>query len=136
VVQASAPRLVGAWKAVAIAHLISNLISNAVKFSRAGSVIRLTLDREERMAVLRVADHGIGIPAADLSHVFEPFYRACNAEPTASGLGLGLATAKMIVSEHGGTIHVESQVGVGTAVSVRLPLSQQARLSQLTQPTA
>jgi signal transduction histidine kinase len=132
VVQAAEPRLVGAWKAVAIAHVISNLISNAVKFSRAGSVVQLTLDREENMAVLRVADHGIGIPAADLSHVFEPFYGACNAERTGSGLGLGLATAKMTVSRHGGTIGVESQVGVGTVVSVRLPLSQKSRLAQPT----
>jgi signal transduction histidine kinase len=124
VVQAAEAGLVGAWNAVAISHLISNLLSNAVKFSPTGSAIVLTLDREENMAVLRVADHGIGIPAADLSHVFEPFYRASNLEQTASGLGLGLASARMTVSQYGGTIFVESQVGVGTVVSVRLPLSQ------------
>jgi signal transduction histidine kinase len=124
VVQPTEGSLVGAWNAVAIRHLISNLLSNAVKFSRAGSAIVLTLDWEESMAVLRVADHGIGIPAADLSHVFEPFYRAPNSEQTAAGLGLGLASARMTVSQHGGTISIESQVGVGTVVSVRLPLSQ------------
>jgi signal transduction histidine kinase len=124
VVRAVEARLIGAWKAVAISHVISNLISNAVKFSPTGSAIVLTLDREESMAVLRVADHGIGIPAADLSHVFEPFYRACNSEQTAPGLGLGLASARMTVSQYGGTIFIESQVGVGTVVSVRLPLSQ------------
>jgi signal transduction histidine kinase len=129
VVRAAEARLVGAWNAVAIAHLISNLLSNAVKFSRTGSAILLTLDREESVAVLRVADHGIGIPAADLSHVFEPFYRACNSDQTTAGLGLGLASARMTVSHYGGTIFVDSQVGVGTVVSVRLPLSQ------ISQPT-
>jgi signal transduction histidine kinase len=123
VVQGGEPGPVGPWNSVAIAHVISNLISNAVKFSRAGSVIQLTVDREKSMALLRVADHGMGIPAADLSHVFEPFYRACNSERTATGLGLGLASARMMISQQGGTICVESQVGVGSVVSVRLPLS-------------
>ena len=126
-VRAAGPRLFGAWNAVAITHLISNLLSNAVKFSRAGSAILVTVDREGSTAVLRVVDHGIGIPAAELSHVFEPFYRACNAERTAAGLGLGLASARMTVSQHGGTIGVDSQVGVGTVVSVRLPLPQLPR---------
>lgn len=122
VVEATEARLVGAWNAVAITHVISNLISNAVKFSPPGSVIRLTLDQEENMAMLRVADEGIGIPVAELSHVFEPFYRACNAERTAAGLGLGLATAKMSVNQYGGSISLESEVGAGTVVTVRLPL--------------
>jgi signal transduction histidine kinase len=124
VLQAAEARLVGAWYVVAIVHVISNLLSNAIKFSRRGSPIVLTLDQEENMAVLRVADHGIGISVADLRHVFEPFYRACDSEQTASGLGLGLASARMIVSQYGGTIFVDSQVGVGTVVTVRLPLSQ------------
>jgi signal transduction histidine kinase len=126
VVRAAEVGLEVAWNPVAIAHLISNLIANAVTFSRPDSAILLTLDQEGSMAVLRVADHGIGISAADLSHVFEPFYRACNSEQPHAGLGLGLATARMLVSQYGGTIVVDSQVGVGTVVSVRLPLAQQS----------
>lgn len=127
VVRAAEVRPVAARSAIAIAHVISNLLSNAVRFSRTGSSILLTLDQEGSMAVLRVADHGIGIPEADLSHVFEPFYRACNSEQPYAGLGLGLATARMLVSQYGGTINVDSQIGVGTVVSVRLPLAQQAQ---------
>jgi two-component system OmpR family sensor kinase len=127
VVRATEARLVGAWNAVAIAHLISNLIANSVKFSPTGSAIVLTLDQEENLAVLRVADHGAGRPADDLSHVFEPFYRACSSEQPAAGLGLGLASARMTVSQYGGAISIDSQVGVGTVVSVRLPLAQVAR---------
>ncbi len=76
------------------------------------------------MAVLAVQDQGIGIPAADLPHVFERFYRARNVSGRTPGTGLGLAGARQIVEQHGGTIAVESREGAGSTVTIRLPLGE------------
>jgi signal transduction histidine kinase len=72
--------------------------------------------------VLTVRDEGLGIPASDLPHVFERFHRGSNVERI-SGTGIGLAGAKDIVEQHGGTISVASSEGHGTTVVVRLPLA-------------
>jgi signal transduction histidine kinase len=73
-------------------------------------------------AVISAADEGMGIPAAELAHVFEPGYRASNVISHFSGSGLGLAGARQIVAAHAGTILLESQIGSDTTVTVRLPL--------------
>ena len=75
----------------------------------------------DEMLSLTVRDEGIGIPAPDLDHLFEPFHRAVNVG-TISGTGLGLVIAKEAVELHGGTITVESQVGIGTAFTITIPL--------------
>jgi signal transduction histidine kinase len=72
--------------------------------------------------VLTVQDHGVGIPPGDLPTIFERFRRGSNVERIA-GSGLGLAGTRQIVTQHGGTITIESAVGSGSTVTVRLPLS-------------
>ncbi len=71
--------------------------------------------------MLTIEDRGIGIPAADLPHVFEPFHRASNVRQI-NGTGIGLAGVKQIVEMHGGTLSITSREGHGTVVTVRLPL--------------
>ena len=72
------------------------------------------------LLTLTVQDEGIGIPEADLGHLFEPFHRATNVG-TISGTGLGLVITKESVELHGGTIRIESQLGVGTRITVQIP---------------
>jgi two-component system, LuxR family, sensor kinase FixL len=102
-------------------HAFTNLLTNAIKYSPNGGEVLLSLQLENGEAIIRVSDHGIGIPADDLPRLFEPFHRAGNVE-SFQGTGLGLAIAKQAVEAHGGTIEVESQVGVGTTFTIHLPL--------------
>jgi signal transduction histidine kinase len=106
-----------------IEQAITNLLSNAVKYSPSGSSIYFDLLCQEDQAVMRVRDSGIGIPEADQAHLFNVFYRANNIDET-PGLGLGLAIVKHAVTAHGGTISVDSSIGVGTTFTVTLPLNQ------------
>lgn len=103
-------------------QLISNLVSNAIKYSPQGTVVRIHLEYTDSEVILKVSDEGIGIPEADLPHLFEPFHRAANVG-TISGTGLGLVITQEAVDLHGGTITVESQLGVGSTFLVRIPIS-------------
>jgi signal transduction histidine kinase len=118
-------RMLGDWDEARIERIVANLISNAVKYSPRGGPITIQVATEERdsqeWAILVVRDHGIGIPAAELERVFEPYYRASNIVGTVSGSGIGLAGTRNIVEQHGGQISVESEVG-DTTFTVRLPL--------------
>jgi protein-histidine pros-kinase len=109
-----------------LSRVVSNLLSNAVKYSPDGGEIRVSLtvkdEGERQWAVLSVADHGLGIPAADLPRIFERFHRAANVATTIAGTGIGLSGAKQTVEQHGGDIHIKSIEGSGTTVTVRLPL--------------
>jgi PAS domain S-box-containing protein len=105
-------------------QIISNLISNAIKYSPEEQPIQLLLRYEDTACELVVRDHGIGIPEADLKHLFEPFHRASNVG-TISGTGLGLVIVKDSVELHGGTISVESQLGKGSTFIIRIPISGQ-----------
>ena len=110
-----------------IERVLANLIGNAAKYSPSPAPIAVRLRHEAGRhgpeAVIAVTDRGIGIPAADLPHIFERFRRAGNVPPTIQGSGIGLASVRQIVEEHGGTIAVESVEGVGTTFTVRLPLA-------------
>jgi signal transduction histidine kinase len=70
-----------------------------------------------------VRDHGIGIPQEDLAHIFERFHRGRNVGGETLGTGIGLSGARQIVEQHGGTIEVTSEEGVGTTFTVRVPLA-------------
>ncbi len=99
-----------------------NLVENALKYSRAGgSVIVSVIDAGEELRV-SVKDQGIGIPPAEQAKIFEKFYRATNAKQTAElGSGLGLYTNKMIIEAHGGKLWFESQENEGTTFFFSLP---------------
>ncbi len=103
-------------------QIFTNLLSNAIKYSPVGSTVRFDLECVDGVAQFRIQDEGIGIPDADISGLFESFYRASNVG-TVPGTGLGLAIAKKCVDVHGGQITVESLVDVGTTFTVTLPLT-------------
>jgi signal transduction histidine kinase len=110
-----------------LAQLVENLISNAVKFSSKGGRIEVRTFAADRQIVLEVADSGIGVPAAQQAHVFEPFFRSTNAtERAIQGTGLGLAIAKVIAEAHGGSIVCESEEAEGTTVRIALPRAREA----------
>jgi heavy metal sensor kinase len=105
-----------------LTDLMTNLCSNAIQYNREGGTVRIDGWAENGDACIRVRDTGSGISAEDLPHVFERFYRADKARASHSGgAGLGLAIARSIVEAHGGRIAIESVVGRGTEVTVRLP---------------
>lgn len=104
-------------------HIISNLLSNAVKYSDAGSPVGFSVTREGQNAILKVTDHGIGIPEADQAHLFTSFARGSNVGQR-PGSGLGLLIVKRCTDLHGGTLQIESSVGQGTTVVVILPVFQ------------
>jgi signal transduction histidine kinase len=118
--------LTGVWDAVRLARVLDNLLDNAVKYSPRGGTVEVGITSESGLAVLRVADHGEGIPAADVPHIFERFRRGRNVEGRIPGTGIGLAGVQRIVELHAGTISVASEVGVGTTVTVTLPLGPNA----------
>ncbi len=104
-------------------QLILNLVDNAIKYTQPGGMVRLSLAKDSGWAQLIVSDTGIGIPAEDLPHIFERFYRVDKARSRAQGgSGLGLAIAKWVVQAHGGAIKVDSTVGAGTTFTVTLPI--------------
>lgn len=101
-------------------HIFTNLLSNGVKYSPAGSPVRFSARREGPMAVFTVQDNGIGIPEADLPTLFEAFHRASNVGDI-PGTGLGLVISKRCAELHGGSIAVKSTPGGGTTFVVRIP---------------
>jgi heavy metal sensor kinase len=104
-------------------QLVLNLVDNAIKYTPEGGKVMMSLSKEDGRANLVVKDTGIGIPAVDLPHIFDRFYRVDKARTRAQGgSGLGLSIAKWIVEAHGGRIEVDSEVGVGTTFSVHLPV--------------
>jgi signal transduction histidine kinase len=122
VLLSAVPDLVGWWDRGRLERMLANLIDNALKYNRHDRPVMVSIQREDGWAVLSVADQGVGIPAAEQRRVFERGYRATNVTRHFSGSGLGLAGAHQIVAEHGGTITLESQIGMGTTVTVRVPL--------------
>lgn len=107
-------------------EMVFNLLDNAIRYTPSGGRISLSISRSDTKAVIAIADTGIGIPAEDIPHIFERFYRVDKARSRAEGgAGLGLAISKYIAELHGGTIDVESEVGKGSTFSVRLPIAHE-----------
>jgi signal transduction histidine kinase len=89
----------------------------------------VTLARQRDVAVLQVSDTGIGVPEEEVGRLFDRFFRASTGL-TISGTGLGLPIVKSIAEAHGGTIDVESEVGVGTTFTVELPLQSRSPVEE------
>ncbi len=106
-----------------IYRLVSNLIINAIHYTPAKGTIVIRLERKQQQAALSIIDHGCGIAAADLPHLFDRFYRVNHDRSRQTGgVGLGLAIAQAIAKAHGGGIQVQSQLDRGSIFTVRLPL--------------
>ena len=102
---------------------MTNLLDNGVAHTPEGCKVTLALRRPaESIAEIAVTDSGEGIPAKDISRVFERFYQVDKSRPRKRGAGLGLAIVKEIVEAHNGTIAAESVVGLGSRFTVRLPV--------------
>ena len=109
-----------------LVQLFDNLISNAVRYGcdRPDSLLEISAARESRWLAVSVTDHGPGIPREHLPRVTERFYRVDAARSRESGgTGLGLAIVKHIIERHKGSLEIRSTLGVGTSVTVRLPVA-------------
>jgi two-component system sensor histidine kinase CiaH len=113
-----------------LSRVLINIIQNSVEHTPPGGSVRIVLSTAEqkngsgtteRLALLTIADTGTGIPAADLPHVFTRFYKG--TESSQQRTGLGLAIVKEIVNTHGGSVDIESEIGTGTVVTIKLPLA-------------
>ncbi|NEO33036.1 MAG: response regulator [Symploca sp. SIO3C6] len=115
-----------------VRSIINNLLSNAVKYSSQGSRVQLEIELlqgesaqvRHQEVVFRISDQGIGIPSADQDQIFQAFFRGSNVN-FIPGAGLGLAIVKASVELHRGTISIDSEVGVGTTVTVTLPWQEE-----------
>ena len=107
--------------AVRIEQVVSNLVSNAIKYSPRGGQVRVALRTSDRELVLTVADAGLGIAAEDQARLFEPFQRVGDTKRAIAGAGLGLFIVRRIVEAHGGRIELASSLGAGSTFTVTLP---------------
>lgn len=102
-------------------RVMDNLVVNAVKYSPEGGEVAVELREEGAQLVLSVRDRGIGIPPSEIEAVFERFRRGSNVAGRFGGTGIGLAGARQIVEQHGGSVQVTSALGSGSTFTVRLP---------------
>jgi signal transduction histidine kinase len=119
--------LIGRWDPDRVERVIGNLLSNAIKYSPGGGAILVRVAARgrgrARRAVLAVTDHGLGIPADELPKVFQRSHRGSNVAGRVGGAGIGLASVRQIVEQHGGAVAVESVEGEGSTFTVELPLA-------------
>jgi signal transduction histidine kinase len=109
----------------ALRSALQNLIGNAVKYSANGGAVGVTARAEAGSVEIQVADRGLGIDAADLPHIFKPFYRGRHAvDAQVRGTGVGLSVVAHAIAAHRGTIAVDSRVGEGTTITVKIPVAQ------------
>ena len=104
----------------AVKQILLNLISNAIKFTPEGGVVRVTCEPKSAGVVVRVSDSGMGISEDDLIRLAQPFEQASNNK-SGEGTGLGLALSKSLVELHGGNFHIASKLGEGTTITFTLP---------------
>jgi len=110
--------------ATRLVQVLTNLVSNAIKYSPGGGAVQVTLEEAGGEAVISVADEGMGVPLEDRERIFEPFHRARRGESgQIPGVGLGLSVSRRLVLAHGGRIEVEARKGGGSVFRVRLPLA-------------
>jgi signal transduction histidine kinase len=101
-------------------QVFSNVLSNAIKYSPDGGVIAVDAAMTTEEVVVAIADHGIGVPTADLDRLFERYHRGSNVSGIV-GTGVGLYLVKMVVDMHGGAVTVDSKEGEGSRFAIRLP---------------
>lgn len=107
---------------------LENVVRNALRYTAEGTAVEVSLDRDGAEAVIRVRDHGPGVPEGELTEIFRPFYRVSRArERESGGTGLGLAIAARAVQLHGGTIRAQNAAGGGLLVELRLPVQAAGR---------
>jgi signal transduction histidine kinase len=107
---------------VSVYEVLSNLVDNAIKYSKSGGEIIISTYVKEGMIETTIQDHGIGIPVNVIDHLFDKFYRSHRSRDNVGGTGLGLYLSKAIVEAHGGTIWVKSAEGKGSTFGFTLPL--------------
>lgn len=107
-----------------VSTIVQNLLTNSVKYNKIDGEVWISAYKDTQQWQIKVSDSGIGIPLNQQSRIFERFYRGDESRQRkiASGTGLGLAIVNEIVNQHNGEINIKSQVGVGTTISVILPL--------------
>jgi PAS domain S-box-containing protein len=120
---AEVPTLEAAVDETRVHRVLSNLLTNAIKYSPRGGTVLVTVKPDGLSAVLEVHDQGLGILPDDLPRIFDRFHRGTNVIGRFAGMGLGLASAHDLVELHGGTISAHSEYGQGSTFSVRLPLT-------------
>src|SRR5262249_22854332 len=102
-------------------QVFTNLIENAIKYTPDGGKITIKLDKMAGQAMATISDTGIGIPADEIPHVFEKFYRVGEVASSYEGTGLGLSIVKSVVETYNGRVWVESKVGEGSSFTIVLP---------------
>ena len=112
-----------------LSDVVTTVLDNAIKYSNAGTEVMLSSERDKHGVTLHIADHGIGIHADDIPHIFDRFYRAdvSRSKSVVEGYGLGLAIAQKIIQLHHGNITVKSIPGSGSTFSIRIPWKQPKR---------
>ena len=120
--------VIGTGDAVKLERVVANLLSNAAKFSPAGSPITLGLRADAQWVEVEVLDEGVGIPESDVDRIFDRFHQLdAGSTRAAGGFGIGLSLVRHFVEAHGGTVTVQSTVGEGSRFTVRVPRTQPAR---------
>jgi signal transduction histidine kinase len=124
--------IVEAWvtgDAYRLKQVFVNLISNAIQYTSKRSDVRIGMTKTEKVVKVSISDTGPGIPAEDLPHIFERFFRVEPSRPRnkESGFGLGLSISNWIIRQHHGEIQVKSQVGEGTIFTVILNLQKKGK---------
>jgi PAS domain S-box-containing protein len=125
-VNAQPAEIHGYWDPIRLGRALTNLVSNAIKYSPDGGRVHVSASAcgengsEDGWAVVQVRDEGLGIPPEDLARIFDRFQRGTNVAGI-GGTGIGLAAARQIVEQHGGTLEAESEVGQGSVFTIRLP---------------
>ncbi|MCX4378364.1 MAG: ATP-binding protein, partial [Lachnospiraceae bacterium] len=103
---------------------LTNLVENAIKYNVEGGWVKVVLDADHKYFTVEVADSGIGIPQAEIEHIYERFYRVDKSHSNEiGGTGLGLAITRSAILMHRGSINVDSEEGLGTTFKVKIPLT-------------
>jgi PAS domain S-box-containing protein len=118
--------------ALRLIQVLQNLVQNAIKYSPHGGTVQVQVERQQATVRIAVSDEGIGIPEAELPHLFQRFYRASNVEERQiSGLGIGLYVVKELVTLHGGTVEAISEEGRGSTFTITLPMLEDQMAAQV-----